>query len=91
MASLGIPPVYHHLYDFGNLPVFLCMGDKYKRKEQKDDGSFETRKYMKYTFVSDERICDGFCYSRALKAFKHYLQHPELLELPPETVNHDVP
>ena len=23
MASLGIPPVYHHLYDFGNLPIFL--------------------------------------------------------------------
>ena len=91
MASLGIPPVYHHLYDFGNLPVFLCMGDKYKRKEPKDDGSFETRKYMKYTVVSDERICDGFCYSRALKAFKRYLQHPELLEQPPETVKHDVP
>ena len=59
---------------FGNLPVFLCMGDKYKKKEIKDDGSVETRKYMKYTFVSDERICDGFCYSRALKAFRHYLQ-----------------
>ena len=91
MASLGIPPVYHHLYDFGNLPVFLCMGDKHKKKEQQEDGSFETRKYMKYTVVSDERICDGFCYSRALKAFKRYLQHPELLEQPPETVNHDVP
>ena len=91
MASLGIPPVYHHLYDFGNLPVFLCMGDKYKKKEIKDDGSVETRKYMKYTFVSDERICDGFCYSRALKAFRHYLQHPELLEVPPETVKRDVP
>ena len=91
MASLGIPPVYHHLYDFGNLPVFLCIGDKHKKREQREDGSFETRKYMKYTVVSDERICDGFCYSRALKAFKRYLQHPELLEQPPETVNHDVP
>ena len=91
MASLGIPPVYHHLYDFGNLPVFLCMGDKFKKKEIKDDGSFETRKYMKFTVVSDERICDGFCYSRAFKAFKHYLQHPELLEVPPETVKRDVP
>ena len=91
MASLGIPPVFHHLYDFGNLPVFLCMGDKYKKKEQKDDGSFETRKYMTYTVVSDERICDGFCYSRGLKAFKRYLQHPELLEQPPETVKYDVP
>ena len=91
MASLGIPPVFHHLYDFGNLPIFLCMGDKYKNKVLKDDGSVETRKYMKYTVVSDERICDGFCYSRGLKAFKRYLQHPELLEKPPEKVNLDVP
>ena len=89
MASLGIPPVYHHLYDFGNLPIFLCMGDKYKKSVQKDDGSFETRKYMKYTVVSDERICDGFCYSRGLKAFKRYLQNPALLEHPPESVKRD--
>ncbi len=91
MASLGIPPVYHHLYDFGNLPVFLCLGEKYKENVLQDDGSVISRKFMKYTVVSDERICDGFYYSRGLRAFKRYIQHPELLESPPETVNHDIP
>jgi len=28
MGSLGIPPIYHHLYDFGNLPVFCSFGCK---------------------------------------------------------------
>ena len=28
MASLGIPPIYHHLYDFGNVPVFCSFGKK---------------------------------------------------------------
>ena len=91
MASLGIPPVYHHLYDFGNLPVFLCMGDKYKENFIRNDGTTETRKLMKFTVVSDERICDGFYYSRGLKAFKKYVTHPELLEQPPKTVRHDIP
>ena len=26
MGSLGIPAIYHHLYDFGNLPCFLSYG-----------------------------------------------------------------
>lgn len=91
MASLGIPPVYHHLYDFGNLPVFLCMGDKYKTTVSQSDGSTETRKRMKFTVVSDERICDGFYYSRGFKTFKRYLTHPELLEVPPKTVKRDIP
>lgn len=91
MASLGIPPVYHHLYDFGNLPVFLCMGDKYKTVTQQSDGTIESRKKMKFTVVSDERICDGFYYSRGFKAFKKYLLHPELLEQPPKTIRHDIP
>lgn len=91
MASLGIPPVYHHLYDFGNLPVFLCMGDKYKSVVPQSDGSTVTRKKMKFTVVSDERICDGFYYSRGFKTFKRYLMHPELLEQPPKTVKQDIP
>ena len=24
MGSLGIPPIYHHLYNFGNLPMFIA-------------------------------------------------------------------
>ena len=91
MASLGIPPVYHHLYDFGNLPVFLCMGDKYKTVIQQSDGTTETRKKMKFTVVSDERICDGFYYSRGFKAFKSFLMHPELLEQPPKNIRRDIP
>ena len=25
MASLGIPPIYHHLYNFGNVPMFMAF------------------------------------------------------------------
>ena len=29
-GSLGIPPIYHHLYNFGNLPMFIAFGAKRK-------------------------------------------------------------
>lgn len=90
MASLGIPKIFHHLYDFGNMPVFICLGSKYRKSVVNSSGEVEERKLMDYTAVTDERICDGFYYSRAFKCFKKYLTHPELLELPPETVSQDV-
>ena len=44
MGSLGIPPIYHHLYDFGNLPVFGAFGCKRKAVEVLEDGSVVPRK-----------------------------------------------
>ena len=33
LGSLGIPPIYHHLYNFGNLPLFIAFGAKHRRVE----------------------------------------------------------
>ena len=33
MGSLGIPPIYHHLYDFGTCPVFFSFGTKRRAYE----------------------------------------------------------
>ena len=90
LGSLGIPPVYHHIYNFGNLPVFLAFGAKHRDVELNKDGTPVERKYMDYTVVSDERICDGYYFATAFKYFKYYLRNPELLEVPPETVEEDV-
>ena len=90
LGSLGIPPVYHHLYNFGNLPVFLAFGAKHRDVELDKAGTPVERKYMDYTVVSDERICDGYYFATAFKYFKYYLRNPELLETPPETVEEDV-
>ena len=90
LGSLGIPPVYHHLYNFGNLPVFLAFGAKRRAYELDKTGTPVERKYMDYTVVTDERICDGYYYSTAFKHLKYYLRNPELLETPPEKVEEDV-
>ncbi len=90
MGSLGIPPVYHHLYDFGNIPVFLSFGAKYKQTELKPDGTPVQRKYIDYNIVCDERICDGFYLASSFKLFKAYFRNPHVLDEKPEKIVHDV-
>ena len=90
MGSLGIPPIYHHLYDFGNLPVFGAFGCKRKALEVTEDGSVVQKKYIDVRFVLDERIVDGFYYATFFKYYRRLLAHPEVLDLPPEEVVKDI-
>lgn len=89
MGSLGIPPIYHHLYNFGNVPVFIAFGAKRHVCELDLDGNPVRRKYVDYCIVVDERICDGFAYASAFKTFRRYLNNPWVLDTPPETVVED--
>ena len=90
MGSLGIPPIYHHLYDFGNLPVFGAFGMKRKAVEVLEDGTVVQKKYIDVKFVLDERIVDGYYYATFFKYFRRLLAHPELLDNPPENVAADI-
>ena len=90
MGSLGIPPIYHHLYDFGNLPVFGAFGMKRKANEVLSDGTVVQRKYIDVKFVLDERIVDGYYYATFFKYYRRLIAHPELLDVPPEEIVKDI-
>ena len=91
MGSLGIQPIYHHLYDFGNLPVFGAFGCKRRANELQADGTVVERKYVDIKFVTDERIVDGYYYATFFKYFRRMMRHPELLDVPPEEIVSDIP
>ena len=90
MGSLGIRPVYHHLYNFGTVPAFCAFGRK-RRAEEIKDGEVVERKYMDLRFNLDERICDGFYYASLIKYFLRLLARPEVLDQKPENIEHDIP
>ena len=90
MGSLGIRPIYHHLYDFGNLPVFGAFGCKRRALEVQEDGSIVQKKYLDVKFVLDERIVDGFYYAAFFKYYRTILRHPETLDLPPQEILNDI-
>ena len=84
LGSIGIDSIYHHIYNFGTTSGFLAMGGRKERIKNFKTG--ETEKYMTFRFVMDERICDGYYFSKALTVFRRYILNPELLELPADAV-----
>ena len=90
IGSLGIKPVFHHLYDFGTVPVFCAYGRK-RRAEEIKEGQIVDRKYVDLSFNLDERICDGFYYASVIKYFLRLLAQPDQLDVAPETIEMDIP
>lgn len=90
LGSLGIPPIYHHLYNFGNLPVFVTFGAMYRERTFDKDGKMVVKKYIDYTVVCDERITDGHYYASAFKTMEYIMKHPFELDTPPKTVVEDI-
>ena len=90
LGSLGIGPIYHHIYNFGNLPVFLAFGAKRRVAELDRHGRAVEHKYVDYKIVCDERIVDGAYYAAAFKYMKYYLKNPSELERAPEKVVEDI-
>ncbi len=90
MGSLGIKPIYHHLYNFGNLPIFVSYGVKRRVTTLDHKGNATTKRVIDLKVVTDERICDGFQYATAFKAWRKYIESPEALTTPPEEVKEDI-
>ena len=90
LGSLGIPPIYHHLYNFGNVPVFITFGTKRRELQLNADGTTSPRTMIDYTVVTDERTTDGHYLATALKGLEKLFRSPEKLDTAPETVVDDI-
>ena len=91
LGSLGIRPIYHHLYNFGTTSLFLAFGSKERVWESGPDGSPVERKYISIKVVNDERICDGHYYANAFRYVLSIFRKPWELEAPPASVVEDAP
>lgn len=90
MGSLRIGPIFHHIYNFGTLPVFISFGAKRHQYELDRHGQMVDKKYIDCKFVLDERTVDGHYYSQFLQALRYIFAHPQILEVPPTRVIEDV-
>ena len=90
LGSLRIGPVYHHIYNFGTLPVFIAFGAKRHAYELDRHGNMVDNKYVDTKLVLDEGIVDGHYYAQLLQAFRYMFQHPEIVEAPPTKVVEDI-
>jgi hypothetical protein len=79
VGSIGLPVVYHHLYEFGTTTCFATIGKKEMVHVVNASGEVVRKRYLPLKFVLDERICDGFTYSCAFRTIKKCFDNPEWL------------
>lgn len=90
LGSVGIQPVYHHLYDFGTTSAFVAFGIKMKEKVINSNNEIENKKYIRVCVVTDERIADGHFFANTLKLYRNLIKNPNVLDLPPKQIFEDV-
>lgn len=81
LGSIKLHSGYHHLTNWGTNSVFVAIGEKKPRPFFNDDGSVEMRDSIDIGLTIDERIADGYYYSKCVRLLKKLLECPELLEL----------
>lgn len=89
MKSIKSPSIYHHVYDFGTTGMFFSMG-KEAMVPVVSGNQVVPGKRLPFKIVTDERFCDGFYFSSALRVLKKYYAHPGVLKEPLEELADDV-
>jgi len=60
--------MYHHLFEYGTIPIFVTIGRLQRAPVVCDDGSVGSREVFTLRYTYDERIEDGFYAARARTA-----------------------
>lgn len=82
LGSVKMHSGYHHLTNWGTNSVFLAIGEIKKRPYFDDDGHVTMKNSVDLGLTIDERIADGYYYSKTVRLLRKLLENPELLETP---------
>lgn len=85
LGSIKLRSGYHHLTNWGTCSLFCVIGEKKWTPLYDAHGLVEMRETVDLGLTVDERIADGYYYSKSIRLFKYLLEHPELLEQPMNT------
>ena len=86
MASIGMPAVNHHIYNFGTTSLFVSMGSIQRETIVGPDGKVTRKRWLPVGFTADERICAGREWAKLVEGVMYYISHLEELETPPKSV-----
>ena len=88
-ASIGLNHVLHHIYNFGNVGMFIGMGNVLKEAAVDSEGKARMKRWLPLGMTADERMCSGAHYAAFFASMVKYMDDPSLLEVPPEQVKFD--
>ena len=88
-ASIGLNHVWHHIYNFGSVSMFIGMGNILKEAITDSEGKTRMKRWLPLGMTADERMCSGAHYSAFFYDLLKFIADPEILENPPEEVRFD--
>ena len=88
-ASIGLHHVWHHIYNFGNVSMFIGMGSILKEAVVDAEGKARMKRWLPIGITVDERVTSGAHYAAFFADVVRAMNHPELLETAPESVRYD--
>ena len=90
LGSINMHAGYHHLTNWGTNSLFVAVGETKKRPLEGKDGKTVIKNSLDLGLTIDERIADGYYYSKSVKLLKYLLENPTELEKPlSEEVSYD--
>jgi len=75
LGSVGLDGAFHHLYEYGTIPVFGALG-QVRETVEVDDGRPVVARTASMKLSYDERVEDGLYAARALADFREMVEHP---------------
>lgn len=82
LGSIKLKSGYHHLTNWGTCSMIVLIGEMKDRPFYNSDGTFEMRPSVDIGITIDERLADGYYYSKSVRLLRKLLENPELLEKP---------
>jgi hypothetical protein len=76
LGSIGMKPGFHHLYEWGNAPIFMTVGAVEERVVVKN-GAMTAARILPARFAYDERIDDGMTAQSGMNTVRAILTDPE--------------
>ena len=82
LGSIKLKCGYHHLTNWGTCSMFCIIGEKKLSPFFDAEGHATMRETLDLGLTIDERLADGYYYSKSVRLLKYLLEHPEELEKP---------
>ncbi len=76
LGSIGLDAPFHHLYDWGTVPIFAVLGRIHQATWVSAAGEVQVRPTAVLRYSFDERIADGLYCATSLEIVRRILESP---------------
>ena len=76
LGSVKLESAFHHLYEYGNIPLFAALGRSKLVPVVDENGAITSRKICSVKYTFDERIEDGLYCAHSLELLRTMIEDP---------------